>query len=768
MGNLDIFNVIFMLSMFVNALLFIPQSYRIYKNKSARSISPTTFAGFLVIQTIVLINAFINSDIFLICCMAFSMITCSSVLVVSFLYGTRKNSIEDISASEILDLLPCHVYWKNKDGTYIGANKASLENNNNILGARLHDFLAKSEADRIMVLDHEVMVNKKENLEGMESGHDQFGNKKIYLSSKSPLLDETGNVIGLLGVLFDYTDVHMKYKEKSDFLESIVASLPGHVYWTDNSGYYLGCNNAMAYSLGLLSRNDIIGKKARNMPVIIDPETVESNNLKVIENRSNMVVEEKSLREDGSIATMLAHKKPLHNKDNDIEGLLVMSVDITELKLEQDRLAKAAKDADIANKVKYSFIANMSHDIRTPMSGIISMAEAIVAKNDEYSSSGNDLVQAGNRLLDLLNEIIEISQIGSSNLEVTQKKFNLKNIISNIIDISIPAAYDKKIAIKFDFDKSIPKEVISDPIRIHRIVLNLISNAIKFTDKGHINICIYIAQEDENRIVLKFSIQDTGVGIPKDQHEHIFAKFNKLAESCSSSSYQGLGLGLSIVKGFVNDLNGEIYVNSEVGVGSEFIAYLPFQVVLVENEKEINYSDIETVKSYNDGLNINNTVTCNAEKNNFTIDGRHRQLLKSLEPSILLVDDDQLVQTATKLLLNNFGCNVTIASDGNEALTKIANEKFDLVFMDIGLPDISGFNVIDKIRAKLDNANKDLPIIVFTAHVDLHSLGDIPDTITDIYNKPMTMDLCENILAKYLLKKLSSDYVGNNAELIEG
>ncbi|MBT4804054.1 MAG: PAS domain-containing protein [Legionellales bacterium] len=769
MEYLEIFNYVFILSMFINAFLFLPQSYKIYKNKSARSISPTTFAGFLFVQTIFMVHAFIDRDIFLIFTMVLSMIGCSSVLVLTFLYGTRKNSVEDISASEILDLLPCHVYWKNKDGVYIGANKTSLDSNNKMLGTRLHDFLSKSEADRIMVLDHDVMVNKKANLENIESVRDQFGNKKIYLSSKSPLFDEAGNVIGLLGVLFDYTDIYTEYKDKSEQLESIIASLPGHLYWTDNQGHYLGCNNSMAYSLGLQSREDIIGKKVSSMPSIIDPDIIESNNLKVVETRRNMVVEERVLREDGSIATMLAHKKPIHSSDNTIEGLAVMSVDITELKLEQERLAKAAKDADIADKVKYSFIANMSHDIRTPMSGIISMAEAIAAKNDVYSGSANELVKAGNRLLDLLNEIIEISQIGSSNLEVSNKKINLKTIISNIIDISIPAAYDKKIAIKFDFDKNIPKEVISDPIRVHRIVLNLVSNAVKFTNKGSIEIGVYVAQEDDNKMVLKFSFKDTGVGIPKDQHDQIFTKFNKLEESCSSSTYQGLGLGLSIVKDFINDLNGEIYVTSEVGIGSEFVAYLPFKIVLVENEKSIDFSDIETVKNYNNSLNITSTVAPPKDIINYKMDDKQMQLLKSLAPSILLVDDDALVQTATNLLLSNFGCNVTVACDGGEALMKIANEKFDLVFMDIGLPDISGFNVIDEIRAKLDNANKDLPIIVFTAHVDLATLGEIPETITDIYNKPMTMDLCEKILAKYLLKKLSSDYeiLEEDAVLIE-
>ena len=191
--------------------------------------------------------------------------------------------------------------------------------------------------------------------------------------------------------------------------------------------------------------------------------------------------------------------------------------------------------------------------------------------------------------------------------------------------------------------------------------------------------------------------------------------------------------------------------------------------IIYGNLDECVLAHIEEGKNYNDSLNITSTVAPPKDIINYKMDDKQMQLLKSLAPSILLVDDDPLVQTATNLLLSNFGCNVTVACDGGEALTKIANEKFDLVFMDIGLPDISGFNVIDEIRSKLDNANKDLPIIVFTAHVDLATLGEIPETITDIYNKPMTMDLCEKILAKYLLKKLSSDYeiLEEDAVLIE-
>lgn len=741
--------------LFINSLIFIPQVYTLYVTRSSRAFAVSTYTGLLIVYILGTFQAMMLGYILMAVAGFCNVVAVVTTIAMYYLIGRKTMSAGDIPLHDILDMIPCNIYWKDSNGLYLGANKAALNTfgleRHEVIGKSLHDFLPKELADTCLINDNDVMHNDKPFL---DEEYD-WANDRVFLSSKQPLYDTAGKVIGMLGASFDCTGIRSNHKQKAERLEAVITSLPAQFYWTDIHGKIQGCSHYMAQLQGVFQHDIIIGKRLSELPALINPDSVERSNALVMKNRSRMVVEEYGVADDGSTATFLAYKAPLISGRNQVSGVLSLSVDISASKLERAQLKQAIQDADIANQVKYAFIANMSHDIRTPMSGIISMAEAMVSRDQGEKEDGIALVQAGNRLLELLNEIIEISQIGSEKLIIKTKKFQLKQLVAQIIDLSIPAANNKQLSLRFTYDKNIPSTLICDPIRVHRIVLNLLSNAIKFTHEGHIQVTAQLAQAAQHHCIIKLVVKDTGIGIPTDQHDFIFNKFNKLKESYTDSGHQGLGLGLSIVKEFVEDLHGEVYVNSEEGAGAEFVVYIPMKKVLVENEPRPNTQDIETVKSYSaksPALSQQSSTNKGAAQVN-TYD---LSLLRSLAAKVLVVDDDRLVQTATQLILQNFGCEVTVAQDGEQALQHIATDRFDLVLMDIGLPDISGFDVIDRIRQQPGNANTHLPIIVFTAHIDLGALSDIPASITDIYNKPMTMQLCQTILTKYLVNKLEA------------
>ena len=738
----DTIELFFTICLCLNAILFLPQAYKIYQGDSVKGVSLLTFSCLFFVQFIFMLHSLLFDNILASLSMAAGSILCLSIIIMTIKRNNVYSSVTDLPVNDVVDQMPCSVYWRDKDGNYYGLNKKCLQlfglSKEEAIGSNLYDMVSKEQADRIMIYDNEV-IHKKETVVKREYGPiRKDGCQTVYLSAKAPLIDDNGNCMGLVGVSFDYTDIDNEIKQRVKMQDSILASLPGHVYWLDQHGRFIGCNNNFANSLGVIDKKGIQGKITAIMPDAVDPDKIEATNKKVLHERIKLTVEEKSLRDDGNFATMLSHKVPLFDNKNIVQGMLSSALDISSLKEESQVLERDLNDSKIANKVKYNFITNMSYDIRTPMSGIISMTNALVEQTEtndpKIKESGYKIIQAGVKLLQILDEIIEIADPGTGRISSELRKINIKNIMTNIIDVSIPAAHQKNLKIGLDFDNNIPEFVLSDPIRVHRILYNLVCNAIKFTSKGSINLFASLSQHENNRFVIKFVVKDTGIGIAKSVQDHIF-DCQKYRDSDARNGY-----GLQIVKEFVNDLNGEIYVNSVEGQGAEFVCYIPCKESF--STEDSNFNPVPDI----------------AESGK-TFEYKHKDILRSLRANILVVDDDQLAQTATKLLLNNFGCNVTVANDGEEALYQIKKGRFDMVFMDIGLPDISGFNVIDNIRSRLDNVNKDLPIVVLTAHTDKSVLQDIPPEITDIHTKPVSMELCEQILTKYLLKKLEGEKI---------
>lgn len=502
--------------------------------------------------------------------------------------------------TEIINIIPGNVYWKDRAGYYRGCNKnlanmLGLNSPEEIIGKTLYDFFDQEYADYIHNIDEQVMCFNQ--MLEIEEPFGSVNSKQIFLTKKTPLYDG-GNIIGLLGISVDITqrkineaevisaklDAERNSQLRQVYLDSILAELPENIFWSDVNSTVLGCNDNQARLFGLNKASELVGKDLNAMAKLAGwtPEMVakiRENDLKIINTGMSEVVEE-TVNIRGEIKTFLSSKKPLRDVDNHIIGVFGITVNITERIKKEEELRVAKERAEMANIAKTEFIKNMSHDLRTPLNGIYGLSQ-ILFRREADQVKKQDLgyiLSAAEELTNLLNEIIDVSSIetGLTNKDVT---FNLDELFDNVIKLFTPQAKANNI----ELVKKINTNELSllfhgDETKIHRILLNLVGNALKFTKHGSVTIELATTKKSNHLCEIALSVADTGIGIPTDKLESIFEKFTKLNPSYQGK-YHGTGLGLYIVKEFVEQLGGRITVASELGKGSQFLVSLTLNYV---------------------------------------------------------------------------------------------------------------------------------------------------------------------------------------------
>lgn len=345
----------------------------------------------------------------------------------------------------------------------------------------------------------------------------------------------------------------------------------------------------------------------------------------------------------------------------------------------------AEKKSSIAAKTKENFLANMSHEIRTPLSGILGFTNLLQKRPlDETSAEFVSLIQSsGENLMAIVNDILDLSKIEAGMMRISTGIFSINGLVNSVETFFTERAKEKKLIISSTIDISIPDTLIGDATRLTQILVNLIGNAIKFTNKGNITIEIYNKKQSENEIIIGFKISDTGIGIEKDKLNEIFERFNQ-GEDSTTRNYGGTGLGLSIVKNLIVLQNGEIEVTSEQKKGTTFHFYIPYEIA--KNQ----LTRTTTIVNDEDYQNIHN-----------------------LPLKILVVDDNIINQSLMKHLLSQWDIDFDIVSNGIEALDYLKNTNCDLILMDIQMPQMDGHIATQKIR---ENLKLTTPIIAMTAH----------------------------------------------------
>jgi signal transduction histidine kinase/AmiR/NasT family two-component response regulator/HPt (histidine-containing phosphotransfer) domain-containing protein len=351
-------------------------------------------------------------------------------------------------------------------------------------------------------------------------------------------------------------------------------------------------------------------------------------------------------------------------------------------------LTIALEEAKKADRAKSEFLANMSHEIRTPMNAIIGFSDILAEEKltDEQKRCVNTICDGGRHLLDIIDDILDFSKIEAGKLDVQTSECSLKRLFTKIESMMRPAALEKGLKFEIQENKGLPTNIYTDPTRLEQCLINLISNAIKFTEEGHV--CVKVSLEDKNnQPYIRFDVSDTGVGIPPEKQEKVFESFTQ-ADGSTSRKYGGTGLGLTITRRLAELLDGELTLTSEQGRGSVFSLTIPAGV------------DV-TKQPLLDRYNIDDHVCDEHDK------------LKEAKFSghVLVAEDVRSNQMLAKWLLEKVGFEVTVAEDGNEAVQKVRSRSFDLILMDIQMPNMNGYEATKTLR----NEGVKTPIIALTA-----------------------------------------------------
>ncbi len=392
------------------------------------------------------------------------------------------------------------------------------------------------------------------------------------------------------------------------------------------------------------------------------------------------------IRQNGSIEWIKWEIRPWYKNAEEIGGLVIFTESITEQKTVKEELIRAKEDAEQAAIAKANFLSAMSHEIRTPMNAVIGFTTLLLqnARDDQYECL-KMLKFSGDNLLVLVNDILDFSKIEAGKINLEKVEFNVSELIHNIQRELNEIATDKGILFDVHIDERVPEIIIGDSFRLGQILTNLASNAIKFTDSGKVIISAAVVSKSREVTDIVFKVKDTGIGIHKDQHQSIFESFTQ-ASSDTSRKYGGTGLGLAISKRLVELQGGIIKLDSVQGKGSIFSFNLKFRNRKCHLETKVHFQS-----------NV------------------RRQKLNGT--SILIVDDNMINVLLVKQFFKQWCIESDMAENGLIAVEKVKQKDYNLVLMDLQMPEMDGFQATEEIRKMKDIKYQKLPIIALTASV---------------------------------------------------
>ncbi|MCP4342379.1 MAG: response regulator [Desulfobulbaceae bacterium] len=578
--------------------------------------------------------------------------------------------------------------------------------------------------------------------------HILFAGNKTEVTIRRPRLAETD-----LQILKTLTNQISVAVEKIGFFERLQESEQKYrllyeqsvegIFQIAPSGHLLSANPALARLFGYNKPTVLVAKQYNvGKEFFVVPEEFYEICRRAEELGTILGVETRIKTQDGLVRWVAVSARCVRNPKREVEHFDGSFVDITE-KVIAKKMAMARKAAENANRAKSQFLANMSHEIRTPMNGVIGMAELLLQTElDDTQRFYADTVQGcGRSLLKIIDDILDFSKIEAGKLELEYIDFDLRNLFDDLINMMGSKADEKGIELSCTVAPEVHAAVIGDSGRLRQILLNLLSNSLKFTDTGKISVSVVNTSPTKPQEGLLFTVGDTGIGIPLEKQELLFDSFTQV-DSSNTRMFGGTGLGLAICRQLVQLMGGEIGVRSEKGEGCEF-----WFTVNLDNLKRDDTTLPEPLESSGERANLaDNNISCRVTQN-------LREDREGLR--LLLVEDNQINQQVVCGILAKLGINnVDVAEHGVEALQALGKRRkdYDLILMDIQMPVMDGIETTKRIRAeKNENYSSDMPIIALTAHALKSDLDRcIKAGMNDFLTKPVLPEILEKVLQKWL------------------
>ncbi|TWT56101.1 PAS domain-containing protein [Allorhodopirellula solitaria] len=640
--------------------------------------------------------------------------------------------------------LPLSVLIKAPDGRRVFANDAYLR----WRGVTWEDVIGKVDAElfppeiaqQYSVDDEAVLAGKGSNL-AVERTRLADGSLGWIERVKSPIYDAHGRLIGLQVLFWDVT-ARVEAEEKSRFeqslLKTLLKTIPDSIYFKDLESRYIRVSSAMAKKFGHTDVEAILGLTDADVFTPEHAQQALEDERRVIESGDALVDRaERETWPDQDDTWCLTTKMPLRSDTGEIMGTCGISRDITALKRSEAALQEAVRMADTANRAKSEFLANMSHEIRTPMNAMVGMADLLAQTplDEDQREYVDTIRRSSDSLLRLLNDILDFSKIEARKLELESIVFSLGYEIQAAISTLRFQATEKGLQLHYTSDSLLPNHLIGDPGRLRQILVNLIGNAVKFTDRGSVTVEVQQVPGQEPKApgdesgpslagstsAFRISIIDTGIGISPAQQAAVLAPFTQ-ADASTTRRFGGTGLGLSITRQLVELMGGTLQLNSEVGVGSSF------------------YFDLELPTADTDAANQYDAD----QEQDLVID----ESVPTQPLRVLVAEDGVTNQHVIAGLLRSLGHECFIASDGREAFVKWRSEPFDLVLMDMHMPVMDGPAATRAIRQQELGGDRHIPIIAVTAAAMAEDARLCRESgMDDFLTKPIRRRKLQEILA---------------------
>lgn len=517
-------------------------------------------------------------------------------------------------------------------------------------------------------------------------------------------------------------------KSQQEFA-SIFKYNPEAVIYYEEEGTILNINPRFTELFGY-TLEEIKGRNINEGMIFPKDKTIEESKkiTKTALKKGLVKIETIRKKKDGTLFPVIISASPIIIKGKP-KGIIASYTDITKEKLAEKEIIKAKKEAELANRAKSAFLASMSHGIRTPMNSIIGMAELMkyTPLNDEQKDYMDILKVSTDSLLDVINDVLDISKIESGHIEIEKIEFDLWELIESIGITLSTKAFQKGLELLCYIRPEVPQYIMGDSSRLRQILINLVGNSIKFTDKGEIIIKVETLKREDDRVLLHFTIKDTGIGIPKEKQEKIFGSFSQV-DSSTTRKYGGTGLGLTISKQLAELMGGKIWVESEVGKGSTFHFTIPSVVVekLEEKKKEVIPSEIKNLR-------------------------------------VLIIDDNYTSRMILREITSLWGALPKEAEDGLSALKELKlacnrGKPYQLILLDKNMPDLDGLEVAKRIR-EIPECKK-IPIIILSSEREETDLRRVEElAISDFILKPVRRSRLYNAILKEIVSEIGETVV---------